>query len=412
MKKMKVLPLLLALALFAMGCGQAAAPAEEKKEEAPAEEAAAEEEAPAEEAAAEEEAPAAADGEVIKIGATLPLTGSVALNGEWILAGAQHAVDKCNAAGGINGKQVVIDAQDDQGEPNQSAAVANKFVADPAVLACIGCLKSSCTLAAAPIFNDGGLVTLSPDSSSPKVTDAGDWIFRIKDSDTMLAYGAVCSAADDGHTKLFICYENNDFGMGCLEQGQLAAEAKGIEIVGSESWLTGEQTDFSTIVANAKASEADAIFFGADYNESGLFMKQYREAGGEAEFYGTDGLFTDAVIQVGGDASEGLNALTSFHESDPAQAVQDFIKEWNEAYGENPTIFQAEGYDAAMILLEAIKNAGEDRTAIRDYMSTMKYQGVIGDCTFDENGDVHIPLKRVYVEGGTFKLNEKPLNID
>ena len=122
--------------------------------------------------------------------------------------------------------------------------------------------------------------------------------------------------------------------------------------------------------------------------------------------YGTDGLYTDALIDVAGDAAEGTVALTSFFPTDSSEAVQTFISDYNAAYGEDPTIFQAEGYDAGMIIIEAIKAAGEDRTAIRDYMSTMSYVGVIGDCTFDENGDVNIPLKRVVVQNGAFTLIE------
>ena len=340
----------------------------------------------------------------IKIGCNLPLTGSVALNGEMILQGVQMAVDEVNAAGGIDGKEVVIDAQDDQGEPNQAANVANMFVSDPDIVCVIGNLKSSCTLAAAPIYEDAGLVTLSPDSSSPSVTDAGDYIFRIKDSDTILSGQMADGAIKDGHKKFAICYENNDYGLGVLKVATEHIEAAGCEIVAEETILTGEQTDFSTSIANIKASGADAILMGVDYNESGLFMKQMKDAGLDLPRYATDGLFTQAFIEVGGAACDGTTVLTSFHESDPSEKVQNFIKDFKAYTGkdENPSIFQAEGYDAAKIVIEAIQNAGTDRTAIRDYMATMTYQGVIGDCTFDENGDVNIPLMRCIVEDGKF----------
>ncbi|MCI9486151.1 MAG: branched-chain amino acid ABC transporter substrate-binding protein [Lachnospiraceae bacterium] len=352
---------------------------------------------------------AAASGEfdgTIKIGCALPLTGSVALNGEMILQGIQMAVDEVNAAGGIDGKEVVIDAQDDQGEPNQAANVANMFVSDEEVVAVIGNLKSSCTLAGAPIYEDAGLVTISPDSSSPSVTDAGEYIFRIKDSDTILASQCAQGAIDDGHTKFAICHENNDYGLGVLQVATETIEKADCEVVAVETILTGEQTDFSTSIANIKASGADAIIMGVDYNESGLFMKQMKDAGLDLPRYATDGLFTQAFIEVGGAACDGTTVLTSFHETDTSEKVQGFIAAFKEYTGkdENPSIFQAEGYDAAKIVLEAIENAGTDRTAIRDYMSTMKYQGVIGDCTFDENGDVNIPLMRCMVKDGKFEL--------
>ena len=350
-----------------------------------------------------ESSPAGFTGQ-IRIGVNLPFTGSVALNGEMIAKGAEFAVYEVNKAGGINGKEVVLVKEDDQGEPNQAAAIANKFVADPTILAIIGNLKSSCTLAAAPILNEGGLVTLSPDSSSPKVTDAGDWIFRIKNSDVFLARMAVQAAIDDGYSSVAIMYENNDFGMGVLEQATIQLAENGLEPVVTETILTGEQTDFSTAIANISAAKADAVLFGADYNEAGLMMKQMKDAGLDLPRYGTDGLYTNALLEVGGEAANGTNALTTFFPTDPNPVVQKYCKDYKAWSGDDATIFDAEGYDAAMILMEAIKNAGEDRQAIRDYMATMSYIGVIGDCTFDENGDVNIPLKRVRIVNGAFEL--------
>lgn len=347
-------------------------------------------------------------GDTITIGASLPMTGSVALNGEMILEGIQMAVDECNEAGGIDGKEVVIDAQDDQAEPNQAASVANMMSADEKIVAIIGSLKSSCTLAAAPIYEEAGVVALSPDSSSPEVTNAGEYIFRIKNSDVVLAQTMAKGAISDGHTKFAILYENNDYGAGVLEQSQIAIEEAGCEIVCTESILTGEQTDFSSIISKIRESGADAILMGVDYNESGLVMKQMKDAGLDLPRYATDGLFTDAFIEVGGEAADGTTVLTSFITSDQSETVQNFIKKYQEKYdGEMPSIFQAEGYDCGKIVIEAIENAGTDRKAIRDYMATMSYQGVTGDCTFDENGDVNIPLKRCIVEEGEFVLLEE-----
>ena len=346
--------------------------------------------------------------DTITIGASLPMTGSVALNGEMILEGIQMAVDECNEAGGIDGKEVVIDAQDDQAEPNQAASVANMMSADEKIVAIIGSLKSSCTLAAAPIYEEAGVVALSPDSSSPEVTNAGEYIFRIKNSDVVLAQTMAKGAISDGHTKFAILYENNDYGAGVLEQSQIAIEEAGCEIVCTESILTGEQTDFSSIISKIRESGADAILMGVDYNESGLVMKQMKDAGLDLPRYATDGLFTDAFIEVGGEAADGTTVLSSFITSDQSENVQNFIKKYQEKYdGEMPSIFQAEGYDCGKIVIEAIENAGTDRKAIRDYMATMSYQGVTGDCTFDENGDVNIPLKRCIVEEGEFVLLEE-----
>ena len=122
-------------------------------------------------------------------------------------------------------------------------------------------------------------MTLSPDSSSPKVTEAGEYIFRIKDSDVTLARMMAQGAIDAGYTKFAICYENNDYGAGVLEQATIQIEESGCEVVATESILTGEQTDFSASISNIKASGAEAVLLGVDYNESGLLMKQMVDAG-------------------------------------------------------------------------------------------------------------------------------------
>ena len=256
-------------------------------------------------------------------------------------------------------------------------------------MAVIGHLKSSCTLAGAPIYNEGKLLALSPDSSSPDVTHAGDYIFRIKNSDVLLAQTAAQNIIDDGYKKPAVFYENNDYGYGGLAQARIVFEKNGIPIVCEESIMPGEQKDFSTAITNLKNSGADALQVAVDYNETGLLAKQMKAAGVNIPIYGTDGLYTPALIEIGGDATEGIYCLSTFYPDDPAELVQQYKKDYETLYGnqDGVGIFSAEGYDAANLVIEAIRNAGPDREAIRDYMATIKgYKGVIGEISFDENG--------------------------
>lgn len=164
--------------------------------------------------------------EKIYIGVALPYTGSVALNGELITKGIEMAVKMANDAGGIDGRMIELVKEDDKGEPKEAANVANKFVGDNRIVAVIGHLKSSCTLAGAPIYEQGKLVALSPDSSSPNVTTAGDYIFRIKDSDVILAQTAARALLADGYSKPAVFYENNDYGYGGLSQSKVVLKKK------------------------------------------------------------------------------------------------------------------------------------------------------------------------------------------
>ncbi|MGE5484746.1 MAG: ABC transporter substrate-binding protein [Ignavibacteriales bacterium] len=363
-------------------------------------------------AAQPQPAPAPKD-ETIYIGVGLPLTGSVAQNGQLILNGVKMAVAQFNAKGGLNGKKVDVIAADDKGDPKEAANIANMFVADKRIVAVVGYLKSSCTLAAAPIYNDGKLVAVSPDSSSPKIKDAGPYIYRVKNSDAVNSQTAAQCMIDDGIKRPAIFYENNDYGYGCFEEASKKLKEMNIPVVATEVVMPGESKDFSTAITNLKKNNADGLFLGVDYNESGLIAKQMRAAGVNIPIYGTDGLYTPALVQVGGAAVEGVHVLGSFFKGDPNPIVQQFNKDYKEMYNDESGIgiFSAEGYDTAAVILDAMKRAGSaDREAIKKALDQTKdYKAVVGNVTFDADGEVVLPLLRLTIKNGDFVMEEKQL---
>lgn len=397
-KRVLALLLVLVMVLGLAACGSGGSKDEEKTTTA----------APAKESENETEgsdSSVASDG-TVTIGVAIPLTGSLAENGAMLREGVMMAVEEINANGGINGMELVADIQDDQGDANQEASIANMFASNEEIMGVVGIFNSTCVLAAAPIYEEAGLPLISTDASSPAISEAGEYIFRVKNSDTLLATQAIEGAIKDGHTKFAIVYQNDDYGAGILNVATALIEKNDLEVVCTESVLAGEQTDFSTSIQNIIASDADAIMFALDYNEGGQFMKQMVDANLDIAKYGTDNLYTSAFIDLAGSAAEGTVCLSPFDASDTSEVVQTFVKNYQEFTGTDgyPSMFQAETYDAVHILAEAIENAGTDRAAIQKYMSTMAYQGVIGDCTFDENGDVNLSLLRCVVRDGKFAV--------
>ena len=344
--------------------------------------------------------------ETIKIGLAAPLTGSSAQDGESIKNGVQLAVDEINEKGGINGKKVVIDVQDDKTDPKEAAIVANKLSGDKSVLAVVGHFNSSATLAGAPIYNKAGVVEISPGSSSPAVTKAGDYTFRVITTDAFQAdYVAKWAVNDLNYKKIAIIYENNDYGKGLSDVFAEKAKAQGATIVSNDSYLAGETKDFSAILTKVKAEEPDMLFIGGLYNETALIAKQARNMNLNAPIMGVDAIYSNALIELGGKSVEGVLLPGFFHEGTDNPVAQNFIKAYKAKYKQDPATYAAYAYDAAKIVLDAIAKAGTDRKAIRDHIAKVKdFQGSTGVNTFDENGDVMKDPLRLTIKDGKFQV--------
>lgn len=351
---------------------------------------------------------AAATG-TLKLGFAAPLTGASAQDGDSMKKGAQLAIDLANKAGGINGKKLEIAFEDDKSDPKEAASIANKFASDKSILAVLGHYNSSCTLAGAPIYNKAELVEISGGSSSPAVSAAGPYTFRTITTDAVQGkYLMEWAAKDEGYKSIAVIYENTDYGQGFLKIAEEQATALGVSIVAKEAYVLGQTKDFSSIVTKVKNAKPDVIMIGGLYNETALIAKQMQRSGYKAPIMGVDGIYSDALIQLGGDAVEGIMTTAFFHSSSTSKETQDFIAAYKAAYKEEPGTYAAYVYDAANIVIEALKKGATDRKGIMTYLTTLKdFKGVTGNTTFDVNGDsIKNPLKLV-VKGGKFELYKK-----
>jgi branched-chain amino acid transport system substrate-binding protein len=232
---------------------------------------------------------------------------------------------------------------------------------------------------------------ITPGSSSPKVTSIGNqWIARAFPSDAIQAKGLVNYALDKmGAKKIGIIYVNDDFGKGGYNAVKAALEERGETLAGAEAFM-GEDKDMRAQLTKLKASGADALFIWCQYFPGSLIMRQAREMGWDVQFYTSTGCVHQKTFELAGEAFNGTIQTVPFIPNVPDPEIQDWVKRYEEKYGEKPSQNSARAYDATMILLNAIEKAGStDPEAIRDAMrNTKDFPGLQGKITINpETGE-------------------------
>lgn len=349
-----------------------------------------------------------AAGGKVRIGVAGPFTGPIAQTGDTVKKAIELAAEQVNKAGGINGKQVELDMGDDKADPKEAAVVANKFAADSTIVGVLGHYTSSTTLAGSPIYNRAGLSHISYGATSPAVTEAGAYTFRDITTDAFDGEFVAQWTVDEGFKKIAILYENDDYGKGLADVYNKKITALGATAVMQEPYNLGETKDFSAILTKMKAAGPDALFIAGQYNEAAMIIKQGKRLGINLPVFGSNGLYSDALIQLGGKDVEGLRAVGAFHSSADYPEAKAFIDAYKAKWGQEPDIWAAFAYDAANIMFEGVKNGSEDRKKINEYLTNLKdFKGATGTTTFDNNGDcLKQPLKLV-IKDGKFEIYKK-----
>ena len=394
-KKISALFMVAMLAAGAFGC--------KKKEEAPA---------PATEAAK----PA---GDTVKIGFLGALTGDVAMFGKPTLEGMKMAAEELNAAGGVLGKKIEIIEADNRGDKQEGASVTQKFISRDNVTAIVGDPTTGITKVAAPIAQKAGVVLLSAGATGPGVVEVGDFIFR----DTLLDSIAIPAcieyfAKDLGYKKVaIITSDNNDYSVGLSQTFRdAAAKVPAIKIVADEKVKDGDK-DFSAQITNIKGKKPDVILFSGYYTEGALIMKEARKQGLKASMFGGDGLFSPKFIELGGPAVEGSMSALGFSTEQATPETTKFIEAFKGKHaGELPGLFDAQGYDAVMLLADAMKRANSvDPKVFKDALAKTKgFAGVSGTISMQANREpIKSPLSLLVVKDGKFVLKAKvPVKMD
>lgn len=335
--------------------------------------------------------PSAADNE-IRIGQFGSMTGSEASFGRSTDKGIRLAIDAQNAAGGVKGKKIVLLTEDDEGKPEEAAAVVKKLITQDKVMALLGEVASTRSLFAAPIAQEAKIPMVSPSSTNPKVTQAGDYIFRVCFIDPFQGSVMARFAHDNLKLKKVAILKDlkSDYSLGLADAFTEKFKKLGGEIIAEQTFQSGD-SDFSGQLTRIKASNPDAIFIPAYYTDVGLIARQVRKLGIKATLLGGDGWDSPVLFQIGGDSVNGSYFSNHYATESTNKATQEFIKKYKDKYGETPDGMAASGYDAARILMEAIARAPQvTPSGIRDALATTKdFDGATGKISInkDRNAD-------------------------
>jgi branched-chain amino acid transport system substrate-binding protein len=350
-------------------------------------------------------------GDKVKIGVFMSMTGDTANFGISSTNGIKMAADEINKAGGINGKQVELDIQDDRSDPSEAATIVTKFVTQDNVNAILGEVASSRSIAAAPIAQNARIPMLTPSSTNPEVTKKGDYIFRSCFIDPVQGAAIAQFAAKTlGKKRAGIMVDRkNDYSTG-LEKVITATFTKmGGEMVVTQSYQAGDQ-DFNAQITSIKGANPDVIFVPGYYGDVALFAKQARDKGVTVPLVGGDGWDAKQLYDIGGKALNGSYFTNHYSPYDTDPAVVKFVGDYKALYGAIPDALAATAYDAARIMFDAIKRANSlDGKAIRDALAATKdFPGVTGRVTFNSDRDAVKPIVMIEInDGGTYTVAER-----
>lgn len=323
----------------------------------------------------------------IVIGVTGPLTGDNAEYGRIWQRGFDLALEEINGAGGINGRKIRYIFEDTQSDPKQTPAVAQRFVANPEIVAVMGDFSSPASMAASPIYQRAGLLQLGITNSHPDFTKTGDYIWSNSSSQQDEAPALARLAVETlGKKRLAVLHMNTDWGKTTVDLFVRGAREMGAEILLQEGYLTTEK-DFRPVLTKVREAQPDALVLISYYNDGSLIAQQLDAVGLEVPVVAVSSVYSPQFINLGGEAVEGIYTITRFHPADPRPEVQTFVKAYQAKYGTDPDTFAATSYDGMKILAQALKAGGVARKAVRDALAAgLELETVLyGKSTFGEN---------------------------
>ena len=350
-------------------------------------------------------------GDKVKVGVFMSMTGDTANFGISSTNGIKMAADEANAAGGINGKQIELDVQDDRSDPSEAATIVTKFVTQDGVNAILGEVASSRSIAAAPIAQNAKIPMLTPSSTNPEVTRKGDYIFRSCFIDPVQGAAIAQFAARTLKAKraAIMVDRKNDYSTGLETVIKATFARMGGEMVQTQSYQAGDQ-DFNAQITSIKGANPDVIFVPGYYGDVALFAKQARDKGVTVPLVGGDGWDAKQLYEIGGKALNGCYFTNHYSPYDTDPAVVKFVTDYKARYGSIPDALAATAYDAAKIMFDAIKRASSlDGKAIRDSLAATKdFPGVTGRVTFNSDRDAVKPIVMIEIkDGGTYAVRER-----
>lgn len=359
---------------------------------------------------------AAANADKYVIGASFELTGNVANYGKSTLSGLKLAVDQVNKAGGVNGKQLVVVESDNKSEPAESGNSVTKLITQDKVVAVVGPATSGCVFAATPVVTSNKVPLIAPCATAPAITvDNGqvkEFIFRACFIDPF--QGRVMAEFADktlGVKNVAILHDaSSDYSQGLAEVFEKTLNEKGGKVVAKEAFLS-KDIDFKAALTKIKAANPEAIYIPGYYEEVAKIIKQTREIGLNVPLIGCDGWDSPKLVEIAG--PEALNNTyfsSAFSVQDQTESVQKFIADYKAMYQKDPDIFCMQGYNAGLVLADALKRAGDgaDGTKLAAAIAATKDLPVAsGKLTYDKDHNPIISAIIIEMKDGVQSFKEK-----
>lgn len=320
----------------------------------------------------------------ILIGEYGSLTGPQATFGQSTHNGIMMAIDAVNASGGIRGRKIKVLTEDDQSKQEEAANAVTKLISQNSVLAILGEVGSSNSLAAAPICQANKVPMLTPSSTNPKVTTIGDYIFRICFTDNDVGENLARYAVQELHVKraAILTDVKTDYSTGLTATIEKTFASLGGQMVGRASYSNGD-SDFRSQLTAIKQTNPEIIFLPGYYTDVGQIANQARDLGMTQRFLGGDGWVSPKLFEIGGKALEGCLYADHYFYADPAPVVRTFVQSYHDRFGTVPDGMAALAYDAARVMADALKRAKKlDGPSVRDALQqTRDFPGVTGSIT-------------------------------
>jgi branched-chain amino acid transport system substrate-binding protein len=347
--------------------------------------------------------------DTIRIGEYASLTGKEASLGQSSHQGTVLAVETINAAGGVLGRKLELITEDTQSKAGESGTAVRKLISRDKVVAILGEVASSRSLEGAPICQNAKVPMISPASTNPKVTEIGNYIFRVCFIDPFQGPVMAKFARETLHAKRMglMVSSSSAYSVGLAKYFREAFVAGGGVVAAEQKYQEGDK-DFKAQLTAIKAAGVDAIFNPGYYNEGALMVKQARDLGIEVPMFGADSWEAEALMELGGKAVEGTFLCSHYSPRDPSPRVQEFVAAYRQRWGAGyaPDSNASLGYDSVLVLVDAIRRAGStDRAKVRDALAATKdFPAVTGNISIDAHRNASKEAVIITVRNGRFEF--------
>ena len=332
---------------------------------------------------------AGAHAQTIKIGVVGPTTGAVTQYGDMVREGVDTAIERINAAGGVNGKKLEAVVIDDGCEPKQGPVAANRVV-NSKIGFVVGHVCSGATIAAADIYNNEGVVMVTPSATAPAVTDGKNYefIFRTIGRDDQQGPAAAQFILEKiKPKKAAVLHDKQSYGQGIATAVKNDLEKGGVPVAIFEGVNAGD-SDYSAVITKLKAQGVDFVYYGGYHPEMGLLLRQAAEQGVKAKWMGPEGTGNPDINAIAGDAVEGM-LLTLPADFTQNVANADIVKAFEAKKRNASGAFQMTAYAATQVIADGIKGAGsDDPTKVAKYLHANSFDTPIGKVSWNKQGDL------------------------